>query len=59
MVDDGEENGDREEYMELGVSVHALSREKPQDTIKVQGEARNKTIIVLIDTGSTHSFIDF
>ncbi|XP_020082221.1 uncharacterized protein LOC109705849 [Ananas comosus] len=43
---------------ELGVSVHALSGGKTQDTIKVPGESKGKTLTILIDTGSTHSFID-
>ncbi|XP_020092846.1 uncharacterized protein LOC109713256 [Ananas comosus] len=62
-VVDGEEQGsgaipDSEEAQEIGVSVHVLSGEKPQDTIKIRGEAKNRTLTLLIDTGSTHSFID-
>nr|CAD1827456.1 unnamed protein product [Ananas comosus var. bracteatus] len=47
-----------EEMQERGVSVHALNGERQQDTIKIQGETKGKTLTVLIDTGSTHSFID-
>lgn len=47
-----------EEAQEIGVSVHALSGKRPQDTIKIRGEAKNRTLTILIDTGSTHSFID-
>nr|CAD1832615.1 unnamed protein product [Ananas comosus var. bracteatus] len=53
----GVEEG-KAEPLEIEVSVHALSGEKQQDTIKVQGEAKNKMLTILIDTGSTHSFID-
>lgn len=45
-----------EEAGEVGMSVHALSGENQHETIKIAG---NKTLVVLIDTGSTHSFIDF
>nr|CAD1820456.1 unnamed protein product [Ananas comosus var. bracteatus] len=44
---------------ETGISVHALSGQNQNDTIKVQGEVGSKTVTILIDTGSTHSFIDF
>nr|CAD1831711.1 unnamed protein product [Ananas comosus var. bracteatus] len=53
------EEEDTLEAHEMGVSVWALSGEKQQDTIKVQGEVKGKTITILVDTGSTHSFIDF
>ncbi len=44
---------------ETEISVHALSGEIQHETIKVQGEMGNKSLVILIDTGSTHSFIDF
>ncbi len=43
---------------EMGISMHAVSGEKPQETIKVQGEAKGQSLTILIDTGSTHSFMD-
>lgn len=46
------------EPQELGVSVHALSGGKLEDTIKIQEEAKGKVMTILIDTGSTHSFIE-
>lgn len=49
---------EEEELQEQGVSIHALNREKQQDTIKIQGEATGKTLAILIDTCSTCSFID-
>ncbi len=39
--------------------MHALGGEKQQDTIKIQGEVKGQTLIILVDTGSTHSFMDF
>ncbi len=55
-----EEIGTSEEVCdtEMGVSVHALSGERPQNTIKIQGESKGKTLTILVDTGSTHSFMD-
>lgn len=50
------EEGAEEE--ELGLSVHPLNVENTHDTIKIQGEAKRKTLAILVDTGSTHSFID-
>lgn len=44
-----------EEQQEIGVSVHALSAEIPQDTIKTRGETNNRTLTILIDTRSTYS----
>ncbi|XP_020104448.1 uncharacterized protein LOC109721311 [Ananas comosus] len=49
---------DVEEKEELGMSVHALSAENLEETIKIQGEAKGKDLVILVDTGSTHSFID-
>lgn len=49
----------KEEGKETGISVHALSGQHLPDTIKVQGEAGGKSLIILINTKSTHSFIDF
>ncbi len=54
IIQDGEVNSNPEE----GISVHALSGNKPQDTIKIRGEVKDNSLTVLIDTGSTHSFMD-
>ncbi len=45
--------------LEMGVSVLALSGERPQNTIKIPGESKEKNLTILVDTGSTHSFMDF
>nr|CAD1831444.1 unnamed protein product [Ananas comosus var. bracteatus] len=54
----GEGDDMKEKEEEVGLSVHALSAEDAQDTIKIQGGAKGKSLAVLIDTESTHSFID-
>ena len=54
-MDVQEENGWEEE---AEVYVHALTCSNPMSTIKIKGEARNKMTTILIDSGSTHSFLD-
>ncbi|KAH6797799.1 hypothetical protein C2S52_022353 [Perilla frutescens var. hirtella] len=49
---------EHEEDVELQVSVHALAGQLVPDTIKLKGLAGRHELCVLIDTGSTHSFID-
>nr|CAD1843422.1 unnamed protein product [Ananas comosus var. bracteatus] len=58
-VEEEEQPPAGEEREESGVSIHALSGQHHHDTIKVQGEVDGKAVTILIDTGSTHSFIDF
>nr|CAD1833601.1 unnamed protein product [Ananas comosus var. bracteatus] len=43
----------------MGILVHTLSGQNTHDTIKVQGKVEGKVLTILIDTRSTHSFIDF
>nr|CAD1843416.1 unnamed protein product [Ananas comosus var. bracteatus] len=59
LEEDEEHPSNDEEVGEVGVSVHALSGQNLHDTIKVQGEVKGKTLTILVDTGSTHSFIDY
>lgn len=40
------------------VSLNALDSRITPETIKVMGKVRNNTISILVDTGSTHSFLD-
>lgn len=40
------------------ISLHALRGLVNSKTIKVEGKARNHKLMVLIDSGSMHSFID-
>ena len=47
-----EEEGDSE------ISLHALQGLVNNKTIKVEGKVRNHRLMVLIDSGSTHNFLD-
>ncbi|XP_020082482.1 uncharacterized protein LOC109706087, partial [Ananas comosus] len=58
----GEEEGnnpDSEEKEEVGLSFNALSGENSPQTLQIQGEVGSKKLKILVDTGSTHSFLDF
>lgn len=46
------------EEQDLGISVHALAGRVIYKTLKIFGKVKNNSISILIDTGSTHSFID-
>ncbi len=38
--------------------MHALNAEKPQETLKILGKVKKNSLVILVDTGSTHRFID-
>lgn len=38
--------------------MHALSGNAPSNTIRIQGKVNGQVITILIDSGSTNSFID-
>ena len=40
------------------ISYHAIAGTKHPQTIRVLGKLKNKDIMVLVDAGSTHNFID-
>lgn len=42
----------------MEVSVHTIAGNKAHNTIKVLGKMKGKVITLLIDTGSSHSFIN-
>ncbi|XP_026454759.1 uncharacterized protein LOC113355983 [Papaver somniferum] len=42
----------------IEISLHALTGHVVHDTIRISGHLNNHPIMVLVDTGSTHSFID-
>lgn len=46
------------EEEEIMVSVHALMGQVVADTIKIKGKVGKQEITILIDKGSTHSFLD-
>lgn len=44
---------------EVEISVHALSGNISQNTIKIKGKTKiGKNITIQVDSGSTHSFMD-
>lgn len=43
---------------EVEISVHAISGNVSHSTIKVRGEVKNTSFFIIIDSGSTHSFLD-
>lgn len=47
-----------EQEEEMHISVHALAGQVSHQTIKIQGKVKNRMLTILIDTGSTHCFID-
>ncbi|XP_026459427.1 uncharacterized protein LOC113360095 [Papaver somniferum] len=42
----------------IEISLHALTGHVVHDTIRILGHLKSHPILVLVDTGSTHSFID-
>lgn len=53
MVDDEE----LEETTELGISLHAITGIDVADTMKLQVTINGQSLVALVDTGSTHTFI--
>lgn len=61
-----EEGADTTERMEFNddidadcvVSLHALKGQPPAETIKLVGKVKNNDVVILVDSGSTHSFLD-
>jgi hypothetical protein len=55
----GEQNqGEEEEGELLGISLYALAGTPMPRTMRLVGRIRSLEVIILIDTGSTHSFVD-
>ncbi|KAH9722902.1 hypothetical protein KPL70_006891 [Citrus sinensis] len=54
--EEAESKGNREE--ELKVSIHALTRWSSPQTMRVAASIKSQSIVVLIDSGSTHSFLN-
>ncbi|XP_026441802.1 uncharacterized protein LOC113340978 [Papaver somniferum] len=43
---------------EMEISVHALAGNISQSTIKIKGQVKTQGLTILVDNGSTHSFLD-
>ena len=54
----GENNKFKEEMDEPLMSVHAIAGATPHQTMRIRGNIKKKAIIILIDLGSTHNFLD-
>jgi len=58
---EGEEDNNREEADEeekVEISLHALRGLSNSKIIKVEGRALDSRLMILIDSGSTHNFLD-
>lgn len=58
-----ERNTERMEFNEdidtdCVVSLHAFKGQPPAETIKLVGKVKNNEVVILVDPGSTHSFLD-
>lgn len=67
MEDDGASSSSRaeevtiltgEDDLNCGVSLHALKGHMPTGTIKLAGKVNNNQVVIFVDSGSTHSFLD-
>ncbi|KAL3621494.1 hypothetical protein CASFOL_036406 [Castilleja foliolosa] len=47
-----------EEEQDCEVSIHSLKGQVPTDTIKLAGKVKNNGLVILVDSGNIHSFID-
>ncbi|KAH9699108.1 hypothetical protein KPL71_024219 [Citrus sinensis] len=56
LSDEGNKIGDDEE--DHLVSLHAMSGAVSHQTMRIKGNIKKKGIIILIDSGSTHNFLD-
>nr|CAD1831521.1 unnamed protein product [Ananas comosus var. bracteatus] len=67
LGEEEETDDEEEEYVnliageakEVGLSFNALNGENLQQTLQIQGKVGSKILKILVDTGSTHSFLDF
>ena len=57
LQEEGEGEVVKEEDMPL-ISLHALNGASSYQTMRVNGKAGNATLHILIDSGSTHNFLD-
>ncbi|EEF40465.1 conserved hypothetical protein [Ricinus communis] len=41
---------------DMEISMHAIEGRESANSLKIQGEVNGKTIVILVDGGSTHTF---
>ena len=51
-------NGQEGSVEEAGITHYALSGTPTSGTTRVMGRIKHKSLVILIDTGSTHNFVD-
>ena len=62
MEKEGETSGENDKFEdeeeEPLVSIHAIAEATPHQTMRIKGNIKKKAIIILIDSRSTHNFLD-
>ncbi|KAG7970785.1 hypothetical protein I3843_07G101600, partial [Carya illinoinensis] len=56
--DDSSEGEPKIVEIEPGISIHALSGSPNSRTMRLLGKVQGCVVVILIDTGSTHNFLD-
>ena len=51
-------NGQEDSVEEVGITLYALSGIPTSGTMRVMGRIMHKSLVILIDSGSTHNFVD-
>ena len=51
-------NGQEGSVEEDGITLYALSGTPTSGTVRVMGRIMHKSLVILIDSGSTHNFVD-
>ena len=51
-------NGQEGSVEEVGIILYALSGTPTSGTMRVMGRIMHKSLVILIDSGSTHNFVD-
>lgn len=49
---------DHQTETEMAISIHALNGNTSETTLRIKASVQGKQIIILIDTGSTHNFLN-
>lgn len=47
-----------EQHSEMAISIHALMGSENHQTLRFKGRVKRNNILFLVDTGSTHNFLD-